>query len=149
MKSINKYQLQQELKNELRTRKPEGDKFIISEDFITIEYQEHHAWIFVDWKGRQTEQSIKKGCEKLLETSEIFHCSKILSDNTHTSGVWTTASAWVGNNWFPRIKKSGVKFFAWVYSSEPINWLSELIQNKEVGEIVQTFEDLESARKMA
>ena len=38
-----------------------------SEEFITIEFDTSQGWLYSDWKGYQTENSVKTGCEKMLE----------------------------------------------------------------------------------
>jgi hypothetical protein len=148
MKHFNKYQLQQELKKALHNRK-ENDRYFFYEDFVSIEYSDQSNCIHADWKGYQTEQSVKDGCEKMLEAVSIYQCRKILNDNTNVIGIWTPASAWVGSNWLPRIKEAGVVCFAWVYSPSNMSRLStdESLRNTMVTEMVHTFEDIETAKQ--
>jgi hypothetical protein len=149
MKGFNKYQLQEELKKALHNRKQESGKYILYEDFITIEYNEQFSWIYADWKGYQTEHSVKEGCEKMLEALKAFYCSKVLNDNTNVVGIWTPASAWVGANWLPRMKEAGLRYFAWVYSQSAMSRVSadESLRSTDVPDIVKTFDDIESARQ--
>ena len=149
MKEFNKYQLQEELKKELHNRKQGGGKYLFYEDYITIEYNDQYDWIYADWKGYQTENSVKNGCEKVLESLKAFHCSKVLNDNTRVIGIWTPASVWVGSNWLPRMKDAGLKYFAWIYSQSVMSRVStdESIRNTDIPDIVQTFEDIGMAKK--
>ena len=148
VKGFNKYQLQQELKKELHNRKRDSSRYYFYDDFITIEYMDQLDCIYADWRGYQTESSVKEGCEKLYEGIKLFNCTKILNDNSNVVGIWTPVSAWVGGTWLPRMKTAGLKFFAWVYSPTSMSRFStdESIRNTEVPEIVQTFEDIETAR---
>lgn len=149
MKNFNKYQLQQELKKQLHNRKQDNGKYFFYEDYITIAYNDQFDWIYADWKGHQTEHSVITGCEKLLEACQVFNCSKLLNDNTNVAGIWTPAPAWVGNNWIPRIKNAGVRYFAWVYSSNNMGRVSadESIRNANEHEMIKTCDDLETAEK--
>lgn len=149
MKGFNKYQLQEELKKALHNRKQENGKYFFYEDFLTIEYSDQSNWIYSDWRGHQTERSVKEGCEKLYDALIAFHCSKILNDNTNVAGIWMPAFAWVGGIWLPRVKDAGLKYFAWVYSHSAISRVlaDESIRSTDVPDIVQTFESIESARK--
>lgn len=149
MKNFNKYQLQQELKKALHNRKQDNGKYLFYEDYISIEYNDQYDWIYSDWKGYQTENSIMAGCEKLLEACQTFNCSKLLNDNTNVVGIWTPASAWVGNNWIPRVMNAGVKYFAWVYSSSAMSRVStdESIKNASEPQFIHVFEDIEAAKK--
>ena len=74
MKGFNKYQLQEELKNELHNRKHDNGKYFYYQDYISIEYIDQFSWLYADWKGYQTEQSVMSGCEKLLEALKTYHC---------------------------------------------------------------------------
>jgi len=149
MKGFNKYQLQEELKKALHNRKQDNARYFFYDDFLTIEYNDQSDWIYSDWKGYQTESSVKDGCEKLYNAVKAFYCSKILNDNTNVIGIWTPASAWVGGTWLPRMKEAGLKYFAWVYSPSALSRLStdESIRNTDVPDMVQTFEDIKSARR--
>ncbi|MBC7829544.1 MAG: hypothetical protein H7122_17500 [Chitinophagaceae bacterium] len=147
MKEFNKYQLQEELKKALHSRNQENSKYFFYQDFVTIEYNDQCEWLYADWKGYQTEYSVKEGCEKMLEASKLFNCSKILNDNTNTVGIWTPAFKWMGTNWLPSMAEAGVKFFALVYSSSDMSRLSAggVVGATGSSNIVQTFENLESA----
>ena len=149
MKEFNKYQLQQELKKALHNRKQDNAKYLFFEDFLTIEYNDQSDWIYSDWKGYQTESSIKEGCEKLYDALKTFRCSKILNDNTNVVGIWTPASAWMGGIWLPKMREVGLKYFAWVYSQSAMSRVStdESIRSTDVPGVVQTFEDMESAKR--
>ena len=122
---------------------------IVDSPAIFIGYDAENGWLYVDWKGYQTEHSIMTGCEKILEALKAYHCSKVLNDNTNVVGIWTPASAWVGSNWLPRLKEAGLKYFAWVYSPSAMSRVStdEAMKNTDVPDIVQTFEDAEAARR--
>ena len=65
MKQFNKYELEEELKKALHNRKQDHRKYLFYEDNIAIEYDDQHSWIYADWKGYQTENSVKDGCEKI------------------------------------------------------------------------------------
>ena len=149
MKGFNKYQLQEELKKALHNRKQEGGRYFFYEDFISIEFPEPYKWIVVDWKGYQTEQSVKDGCEKILEAINTYKCTKVLNDNTNVVGIWTPASHWVGTNWLPRVGQSGIRDFAWIYYQSAMSRVStdEAIKHTSAADLVRTFETVDEAKK--
>ncbi len=57
------------------------------EDYILIEYDSINKWISVDWKGYQTEISVKTGANKILEAVIEYQCAKVLNDNTNVVGI--------------------------------------------------------------
>ncbi|MBT1706000.1 hypothetical protein KK060_22100 [Fulvivirgaceae bacterium PWU20] len=135
------------MQNELELRK--GSKAYFSEDFVSIEYDFANHYLYVNWKGYQTEGSVKQGCEKMLEALLHYKCQNILNDNTNVLGIWTPAAQWVGENWLPRMVEAGLKYFAWVYSPSMLSQIStnEALKHTPPINIVKTFYDLESAKR--
>lgn len=93
----------------MNIRKQESCKYFLFGDLITVEYDQQFNWIYADWKGSQTEESVKEGCEKMLYALEDLHCSKILNDNTNLTGALTSPSGSVGHDWLRRIKEAGIE----------------------------------------
>lgn len=122
---------------------------LLKEKSIVIEYDPVNNWILVDWIGYQTVDSVKHGCEKMLEFLSQYRCQKVINDNTNVTGIWSGASAWVGSDWLPRMSKAGLKQFAWVYSPSAFSRLStdESLRNLNQKEIARTFNDMEAARE--
>ncbi len=118
---------------------------------IDISYDPDNEWLYVNWKGFQLVQSVKDGCEKMLEFVIEYNCSKVLNDNTLVKGIWAGAAEWGATDWFPRMKKAGVKQFAWIYSPSFFSKMStdltlqasseELLE----GDFIKTFFDIEDA----
>ncbi|MES2765896.1 MAG: hypothetical protein V4642_08515 [Bacteroidota bacterium] len=118
---------------------------------IDIEYDEDNKWLYVNWKGFQLVQSVKDGCEKMLEFVKEYKCEKVLNDNTLVKGIWAGAAEWGATNWFPRMKNAGVKQFAWIYSPSFFSKMStdltldvaspQLLE----GEFIKTFFSREDA----
>ena len=148
MKPIDKIEVYNELQKELQERKQNQIKPFHVEDFIAIEYDPENSWIYCDWKGYQTQHSVKTGCEKILEAVVLFQCNKILNDNTNVVGIWTPAANWVGSNWLPRIQAAGVVYFAWVYSSSALSRVStdEALKNAPTSDFIRTFFDITAAK---
>lgn len=148
MKPINKIEVYNELQKELQDRKQNQPKPFHVEDFIIIEYDQENHWVYVDWKGYQTEQSVMTGCERMLDAVVLYKCTKILNDNTNVVGIWTPAANWVGVNWFPRIQAAGVSYFAWVYSPSAMSRVStdEALKNTVTPDFIRTFFDINAAK---
>lgn len=149
MGSSNKIDILKELQKELEERKKRLDQFFFSDSFISIELREAENFIYVDWKGYQTENSVMTGCEKMLEALQQFNLGKVLNDNTNVLGIWTPAAKWVGENWFPRMEKAGLRQFAWVYSPSRMSQVSTdvAIEATPVPQVIQTFYNIDEARR--
>ncbi|WP_181304589.1 hypothetical protein [Rufibacter sp. XAAS-G3-1] len=97
---------------------------IFQDTYISIIYNQEQHFIHADWIGFQTKQSVQEGCERILETMGHLECFKVINDNTHVEGIWSSAAEWVGTDWFPRMRQAGMASFAWVYSPSMFSRLS-------------------------
>jgi hypothetical protein len=149
MSSINKTEIYKELQKELEERKRKAERSLFTDSYINIEFEKEQAYLYVDWKGYQTERSVMAGCEKMLELLQQHQLSRVLNDNTNVLGIWTPASKWVGENWFPRMKAAGLRQFAWVYSPSRLSQIStdESLKATPTPEIIQTFNNKEEAMR--
>ena len=86
------------------------------EDYITIYLNKEEDWLYVDWTGYQTEETVKAGCTRLLELMAEHEVFSILNDNTRVLGTWIGAAQWGATEWFPAMHRAGLRSFAWVYS---------------------------------
>ena len=147
MTNQDKIDIYKELQKELEDRKKKHVFF--SHDFITIEYDLAHDWLYADWMGYQSEDTIREGCMKMLEALTKFNLIKVLNDNTHVLGDWTPAVHWVGTEWFTQMEQAGLKQFAWVYSPSDLSQSStnEVVKEIEHPEIVRTFYNPDDAKK--
>jgi hypothetical protein len=91
---------------------------------VEIHYNQEEKFLHANWKGFQSVDLIKNGCEKLLELMKAKKCYSILNDNTLVSGTWHGAAEWGALDWFPRMNQAGLKHFAWVYSPSVFSQLS-------------------------
>lgn len=91
---------------------------------IDIFHEDVDGWLYADWKGYQSIDMVKSGCEEMLRQLQQLGISKVLNDNTHVTGIWVGAASWVANNWFPRMQHAGMSHFAWVQSPSQLSRLS-------------------------
>lgn len=84
--------------------------------FIDISYATDEQWLHVTWKGYQSVDSVKQGCERILELLIQTGAHKVLNDNTRVLGTWAGAATWGATDWFPRLQQAGMRWFAWVSS---------------------------------
>jgi hypothetical protein len=147
MTNQNKIEIYKELQKELEDRKKK--QVFFTNDFINIEYDLAHDWLYADWIGYQTEATIKEGCTKMMEALIKFHLIKVLNDNTHVLGIWTPAVQWLGTVWFPQMEAAGLKQLAWIYSPSALSQFStnETLKEISTSQIIQTFYNVDDAKK--
>jgi len=124
---------------------------LFEDKHIIIKYFPKHHWIYADWQGLQTVESLRDGCEKILAAVRMYSCDKVISDTKDLTDSWVEAGEWIEKDWFPRLFRYGVRFVAWVAkinSPDPkmqtlihrvstwdlnnINWL--VFENRELAE---------------
>ena len=121
---------------------------IFSNEFISIHHYPETAILSIDWTGKQTEESVKDGCMRMLQIMQDLETYNILNDNLQVVGDWNIAAPWVGRVWFPLMVQAGMQKFAWVHSVSRVSRLStqmsvSFTDLKRVP--VKTFLDHESA----
>lgn len=131
----------------LKSMKLVRDELLYRESYIVIKYNVLDNWLYANWRGYVSYDMVTAGCEKILECMKETDCSRILNDNTNVEGIWSGASTWVGQDWFPRMNAAGLKCFAWVYSSSTLSRLSmdKSIRCTEDTDVIKTFESIEAA----
>ena len=97
---------------------------IYSDAHIRIKSDPLHSLLLVNWVGRQTHESVRDGCMKILEFMTMHKNYDILNDNRHVIGDWSVAAEWVGATWLPLMKTAGLHKFAWVNSSLDLSRVS-------------------------
>lgn len=105
--------------------------------------------LHLDWKGQQTDASIRAGCERLLELMAEHQVYKILNDNTNAVGVWTSVVQWLVFDMRPRAFKAGMTCCAHVFGPSRLSQLSAeaalLLINPFTDEI-KPFNDVDDAK---
>lgn len=101
------------------------ERVLYLQPYITISYDFLNDVIIAYWKGEQTLETVKEGCERILYHLQDQLSSKILNDNSEVVSVWDDASEWVAKDWFPRLRVAGCRLFAWVESQDVFSQLSK------------------------
>lgn len=121
-------------------------EMLVKEKFIEISYEPSGKYLYANWLGFQSEESVKNGCNLMLEQLIKKNCSKVLNDNTKVTGPWQSATEWVATVWFPKMENAGLKHFSWVFSS---NIFAELSAKKAMpaSDIVKSFNSLTAGKQ--
>lgn len=123
------------------------NELLYRDNHLAIEYNSSGDWLYVNWKGYHDYNSIVAGCEKLLALMKEHACYKILNDNTHVEGKWSSASKWVVEIWLPAMQEAGLKWFAWVYSPSILSRLStdKTLKLADYPDFIKVYDELDLA----
>jgi hypothetical protein len=97
---------------------------LFHESFLDIILDEETPCLHLDWKGYQTDASIKTGCEQLLVFMKAHQTYKILNDNTHALGIWISVTKWLVFDFRPRAMEAGLQCCAHVYGPSRLAQIS-------------------------
>lgn len=86
---------------------------------LSICYDLHNRWLYVEWKGTHNAESARTGGELILQLLAQHPCRKMLNDNSQVTSDWEDGARWVGGSYYSQLAEQGMCFVAWVY---PPHW---------------------------
>lgn len=119
--------------------------------FLTIEYDVVNNWIYNNWVGYQTEESVISGGTAFLEMLEETKCPYLLNDNREVVGPWDHAIGWIAKELAPRAIGAGLTHLAHVVSPDSLAAKSAMKMKNQIIAIlrmqIQIFGSMEEAQK--
>jgi hypothetical protein len=100
---------------------------------LTTEYDAVNNWVYNNWQGYQTKDSVMAGANLCLEVLAPTRCPYLLNDNTLVTGPWDHAVDWIAQDWTPRAIAGGLTHFAHVVSPESFAALSGELMHSRIG----------------
>jgi hypothetical protein len=89
-------------------------KKVFGDVYFTAERRDENAYIYAQWFGVQSVETVKEGGYKLLEMMQHRPCPKLLNCNRNVIGAWDMALDWAEKEWTPQMKKAGLRCLAQV-----------------------------------
>jgi hypothetical protein len=111
---------------------------------IEIDYDPATKIMSCHWIGFQNKESIMAAGAVILDLLKKKNVSKILNDNTDVTGPWQEAAEWTSKEWFPSMINAGLKYFAWIFSS---NIFAEMSAKKAMpaSDVIKSFGSVRDA----
>lgn len=113
---------------------------------LRVSRDEANGWLYNQWLGKHDEVSVKHHAASICACLTARPYTKILSDHSGLTGNWAGASPWVGHEFFDRLAKQGILYFAWVYN---LGYYDRVAMEKTLfyttRPVVATFGDVASA----
>lgn len=116
--------------------------------YLTIEYDGLNHWVYNNWLGYQTYESVTAGANACLHPLSDFSCPYLLNDNRQVLGPWDHALKWIAIDWAPRAIAQGLTHFAHVVGPESMAAVSAEAMQMEIGGRLhmRLFDTIEQAR---
>ena len=123
------------------------DKLILDKSFVSIYYNATENWLYIQWKGDQTEETLLRGSEQMLECVKSTGSTKLINDSSNFTQTWPNLINWWAENYAPRLQEAGLEYFAWIYGDKNIiKPTADAILQKEKSDIlVMVFDNLKTA----
>jgi PAS domain S-box-containing protein len=123
------------------------DFSVFQNSTLEIKYDEQQHCLMANWIGFQNRNTVKDGCNRILNAMIVHNCSRIFNDNSNVLGGWMEACDWIVNKWLPVAQHSGLQYLAWVYSPSTFSKLSTIYAlSKFRGDITaKAFDDAKAA----
>ncbi|MCC9138183.1 hypothetical protein ACFSKU_00365 [Pontibacter silvestris] len=86
--------------------------------YLIIEYNQKNNWIYNNWDGYVTKESVVTGSLAVLKAFESYHTPYGLNDNSNLVGRWDHAITWIEEVWMPRAAAAGLRYYAHVVDKE-------------------------------
>jgi len=114
---------------------------------MSAEYNQENNWLYADWKGIQTVDTIKEGGLLYVDFLKQTRCPKLLNDNRHVIGPWTMAQDWIASIWTPMVIAEGLRCFAYLIPHAEYAKLSAVNLHARIAGLLEMrmFEDYEEA----
>ena len=122
---------------------------LFREDFLTLYLNKSDNWIYADWTGFQTNETIKNGSEHLLQAILDSGVHKLINDNTHLTGMKANAVEWLALNFAPRLQTAGLQYLSWIYKTNSFSEASAdlVLSTSKTDIIVIVFDNVAMAEK--
>lgn len=116
---------------------------VFGDVFFTARRMEGNAFVYAQWFGVQSIETVKEGGYKLLDMVKEQPCSKLLNSNKQVIGSWDMALEWAENEWAPQMRAAGLKYLAQVVPTSIYATLTiqNLLQHIDDTFEIRTFED--------
>ncbi|MFD3002421.1 hypothetical protein ACFS7Z_18765 [Pontibacter toksunensis] len=118
-------------------------KKVFGNVFFTASRTDGNAFLYAQWFGVQSVETVKEGGYKLLDMMEEQSCPKLLNSNKEVIGSWDMALEWAETEWAPRMRAAGLRYLAQVVPSSIYATLTieTLIQHIDHTFEIRTFEE--------
>ncbi|UOQ77885.1 hypothetical protein MUN84_04360 [Hymenobacter sp. 5516J-16] len=118
---------------------------IIDSPGITISYDYHNKWLYVNWWGEHNQESGRAGCDLILTVLSEWPAAKILNDNSNVTRAALQLTTW-GISWLRDMYAAGLRYLAWVYAPDfQGRAAADKMMRYLEKPLVATFDDVASA----
>ena len=121
-------------------------KIIRANPNLSISYDSQNNWLYLDWCGEQTIDTVREGCLLIAQCFLRQSYGRILNDNTNVTSVTREVFEWLSTEFLPYIHLVQIEYLAWVYPpGMDARSYTDIALYKDSSLVVALFDDLASA----
>jgi hypothetical protein len=79
-----------------------------------VYYDQTNDWVFVDWRGELTLAAVQHTCLGIARCFLAHYYPRVLNSNAQVTGVSWEVAQWLGSEFLPALRLTGVEQMAWV-----------------------------------
>lgn len=116
--------------------------------YLTITHDPASGWIYNEWRGQLSVDSVMQGATAVLEVMRQTGCCYLLNDNRAVVGSWNQANDWIATEWMPQALALGLRRFAHIAPPGTFVQVSAEAMRKRAHDrfVMELFSDLDTAK---
>ncbi|WBA42413.1 STAS/SEC14 domain-containing protein [Hymenobacter canadensis] len=79
-----------------------------------IYHSPKHHYLLAEWRGQHDSESVRLGCQRLLQEVYNTGSTHLLNDSSEAFGEWKEIAIWIGSVFVPQLQHAGMEAIAWV-----------------------------------
>ena len=113
---------------------------------ISISYDRQNNWLYLDWHGEQTLDSVRAGSVLIAQCFLERAYARVLLDNTNVTTISSEVFERLAADFLPYLHVAQVEYLAWVYMPDmDAQFYLNITLYKPQSPVIALFEDLASA----
>jgi hypothetical protein len=89
-------------------------KHLCSAQCAEVYYDQQNNWVFVDWAGALTLDAVQHTCLGIAHCFLNHYYPRVLNNNAQVTHVSHDVAQWLGSEYLPALRLTGVEQMAWV-----------------------------------
>jgi hypothetical protein len=79
-----------------------------------VYFDKDNGWVFIDWEGDLTLHTVQHTCLEIARCFLDNHYPRVLNSNAQVTSVSWEVSKWLGSEFLPALRLTGIEQMAWV-----------------------------------
>lgn len=87
---------------------------LVDSSSLMIYHCPDHDYLLTEWFGHHDSESVRLGCQQLLQQIYKTGCTRLLNNSSEAFGEWQELTVWIGTTYAYQLQQAGLVSLAWV-----------------------------------